>query len=51
LNYLRGVAPLSVGRKDIYRGILPFVFLQLIGLVLIAAFPELATWLPAALPN
>lgn len=34
-----------------YRGILPFVFLQLIGLLLIAAFPELATWLPAALPN
>jgi TRAP-type mannitol/chloroaromatic compound transport system permease large subunit len=51
LNYLRGVAPLSVGTKDIYRGILPFVFLQLIGLLLIAAFPELATWLPAALPN
>ena len=31
---------------DIYRGIIPFVILQLIGLATVMAFPSLATWLP-----
>jgi tripartite ATP-independent transporter DctM subunit len=46
LFYLRGVAPASVRTLDIYRGIVPFVILQLIGLALVIAFPALATWLP-----
>ncbi|MFM7346718.1 MAG: TRAP transporter large permease subunit [Tagaea sp.] len=46
LFYLRGVAPPSVRTMDIYRGIVPFVILQLIGLGLVIAFPPLATWLP-----
>ncbi len=49
LFYLRGVAPPSVTTMDIYQGILPFVAIQILGLVLIAAFPALATWLPSVL--
>jgi tripartite ATP-independent transporter DctM subunit len=46
LFYLRGVAPPEVTTGQIYRGIMPFVILQLIGLVIVALFPSLATWLP-----
>jgi TRAP-type mannitol/chloroaromatic compound transport system permease large subunit len=49
LFYLRGVAPPSISTMDIYRGIVPFVVIQVIGLFLIAAFPNLATWLPKVL--
>ena len=47
LFYLRGVAPDSVQTTDIYRGVIPFVVIQLIALTLLALWPELATWLPA----
>lgn len=47
LIYLRGVAPASVTTGMLYRGSAPFVVLQLIGLGIVIAFPELATWLPA----
>ena len=46
LFYLRGVAPPSVTTGQIYRGAIPFVGIQLVALLLIAAFPELVTWLP-----
>ena len=46
LFYLRGVAPGAVATLDIYRGIVPFVVIQLLGLVVLAMFPALATWLP-----
>ena len=46
LFYLRGVAPESLRTGDIYRGVMPFVAIQLLALGLLAAFPELATWLP-----
>jgi TRAP-type mannitol/chloroaromatic compound transport system permease large subunit len=46
LFYLRGVAPASVETTDIYRGVVPFVVIQLLALVLLALWPELATWLP-----
>ncbi len=49
LFYLRGVAPPGVTTMDIYRGIVPFVLIQVLGLFLIALFPTLATWLPAVL--
>ncbi|MGF1592887.1 MAG: TRAP transporter large permease subunit [Kiloniellaceae bacterium] len=49
LFYLRGVAPPSVTTMSIYRGIIPFVIIQIIGLILIAAFPDVATWLPKVL--
>ena len=47
LFYLRGVAPPSVTTMQIYRGVIPFVAIQLVALLLLALFPELATWLPA----
>jgi tripartite ATP-independent transporter DctM subunit len=46
LFYLRGVAPTEVRTTQIYRGVMPFVFLQLLMLGLLAVWPELATWLP-----
>ncbi len=46
LFYLRGVAPPSVSTGDIYRGVVPFVLIQLIALGVLAAFPGLVTWLP-----
>jgi len=49
LFYLRGVAPDSVRTMDIYRGIVPFVCIQLLGLVVIWYLPDVATWLPLAL--
>ncbi|HSM20300.1 MAG TPA: TRAP transporter large permease subunit [Hyphomicrobiales bacterium] len=49
LFYLRGVAPESVKTIDIYRGIIPFVIIQLLGLVVIWYLPQVATWLPLAL--
>ena len=49
LFYLRGVAPPEVATSDIYRGVIPFVVIQLLVLCLLAAWPPLATWLPAQL--
>ncbi|MEX2628426.1 MAG: TRAP transporter large permease subunit [Tistlia sp.] len=51
LFYMKGVAPPEVRIQDIYRGIVPFVLLQLIGLGLVMAFPELTLWLPRVLLN
>ncbi|MEQ9349865.1 MAG: TRAP transporter large permease subunit, partial [Alphaproteobacteria bacterium] len=47
LFYLRGVAPPEVSTGQIYRGVIPFVGLQILAMVLLFLFPELATWLPA----
>jgi len=49
LFFLRGVAPPEITTNDIYRGIVPFVALQVMALVLVFAFPGLATWLPKAI--
>lgn len=46
LFYMKGVAPSTVKMQEIYRGIIPFVILQLIGLALVVEFPSLALWLP-----
>ena len=51
LFYLRGVAPPEVPTSAIYRGVIPFVGIQLLMLLLLAAWPELVTWLPAQLRN
>ena len=47
LFYLRGVAPDGVETIDIWRGAIPFIGLQLAMILLVAAFPALATWLPS----
>jgi tripartite ATP-independent transporter DctM subunit len=49
LFYLRSVAPAEVATGDIYRGVIPFVILQLLLLILLAFQPGLATWLPSVL--
>ena len=46
LFYLRGVAPPSVTTGQIYRGVIPFVVIQLLMLLVLAAYPGLVTWLP-----
>lgn len=46
LFYLRGVAPDSISTMQIYRGVIPFIAIQLIALALLAYWPSLATWLP-----
>jgi tripartite ATP-independent transporter DctM subunit len=49
LFFLRGVAPPEVTTGDMYRGVVPFVALQLMALVLLFLYPGLATWLPKAI--
>ena len=51
LFYLKGVAPRGVKIEHIYKGIIPFVILQLIGLYIVFQFPQLALWLPNQLLN
>jgi len=46
LFYMKGVAPPEVKIQQIYRGIIPFVLLQLIGLALVMSYPDVAMWLP-----
>jgi TRAP-type mannitol/chloroaromatic compound transport system permease large subunit len=41
LFFLRGVAPPEIDTKEIYRGVVPFVALQLVGLTIVIAYPEL----------
>lgn len=49
LFYLRGVAPPEVSTLQIYRGAIPFIAIQLLALAVLAAWPDLATWLPERL--
>jgi TRAP-type mannitol/chloroaromatic compound transport system permease large subunit len=46
LFYMRGVAPDHIRTTEIYRGVAPFVVLQLVALAMIWYYPDLATWLP-----
>lgn len=46
LFYLRGIAPKEIKTKQIYKGVAPFIAIQVFALLLIAFVPELATWLP-----
>jgi tripartite ATP-independent transporter DctM subunit len=49
LFYLKGVTPPEITTMDIYRGIIPFVIIQIIGLLIICLVPESVTWLPRVL--
>jgi len=49
LFYLRGVTPDAVATSEIYRGVVPFIGLQLLLLALLILWPSLATWLPELL--
>jgi TRAP-type mannitol/chloroaromatic compound transport system permease large subunit len=48
LFYIKGIAPKEVKIQSIYKGIIPFVILQLVGLIMVIAFPQLALWLMKA---
>ena len=47
LFYLRGIAPKTITTGNIYRGVIPFIILQLLVLIAIIAFPPLVSWLPS----
>lgn len=47
LFYLKGICPPEVKLVDIYKGVIPFMILQLIGMLIIAYWPQLVIWLPA----
>ncbi|MFC3612765.1 TRAP transporter large permease subunit [Lutimaribacter marinistellae] len=47
LFFVKSASPPSVSMIDVYKGVVPFVLLQLVGLALVFAFPELALWLPS----
>jgi tripartite ATP-independent transporter DctM subunit len=49
LFYLRGVAPTNITTQHIYKGVLPFIGIQLSVLMIVAKWPELTTWLPKIL--
>jgi len=51
LFYLKGVAPPSVRTFDIYKGVVPFIIIQIIVLALVVFVPEVATWLPKVTGN
>ena len=44
--YLKGVAPPEITVRHIYRGVVPFIIIQLFGLALVYVFPQIVTWLP-----
>jgi tripartite ATP-independent transporter DctM subunit len=47
LFYMRAIVPKEITMVDIYRSIIPFVVLEIIGLIIVILIPELATWLPS----
>jgi len=46
LFYLKGTVPPGVTMSDVYRGMWPFVAIQILGLILCLAFPDIILWLP-----
>lgn len=47
--YLRGISPPSITLLDMYKGVIPFILLQLLTLIIVMVFPETVLWLPAKL--
>ena len=46
LFFLRGVAPSSIKTKNMYRGVIPFIGIQVLAILIVGFYPEIATWLP-----
>ncbi len=44
--YLRSVMPENIKTTEVYKGVIPFIFIQIITIILIVIFPEVTTWLP-----
>ena len=51
LFYMKGAAPKDVAIEEIYSAAIPFIILQIIGLAIIIAFPQIALWLPQLMQN
>jgi tripartite ATP-independent transporter DctM subunit len=51
LFYLKGVTPPEIKTTQLYKGIIPFIIIQIILIAAVVAFPEMVTWLPQALRN
>src|SRR5690606_28079347 len=49
LFFMKGCAPPGVKTGDIYKGVIPFIGIQIVGLTLLALFPQIALWLPTAI--
>ena len=49
LFFLRGVAPPEVTTRQMYMGVIPFILMQVTGVVLVFFFPQIALWLPKAI--
>ena len=47
--YLRAIAPPSIRLTDMYWGVIPFIACQVVTLLIVIAFPAVATWLPKAM--
>ena len=47
LFYIKGVAPPEIKVTDIYKGVIPFIIIQLVALAIVFLVPEIATWLPS----
>ena len=47
LFYIKGVCPPEITVKHIYKGVAPFILLQLLGLLIIMLWPPIVTWLPS----
>ena len=45
--YLRGISPPEITLRDMFRGVTPFIILQIVTLIIIAAFPDTVLWLPS----
>ena len=46
LFFLRGVAPNEIQTRNMYRGVMPFIGIQVLAIIIVALFPSIATWLP-----
>ena len=46
LFFLRGVAPNEIQTKNMYKGVMPFIGIQVLAIIIVALFPSIATWLP-----
>ena len=47
LFFLRGVAPSSIKTRNMYRGVIPFIGIQVLAILIVGFYPEIATWLPS----
>ena len=46
LFFLRGVAPSSIKTRNMYKGVIPFIGIQVLAILIVGFYPEIATWLP-----